>query len=472
MRLRHAAVLPIAAFLICILLCAFIVQNQTQTLLETRRSALVTALSHENFESLGAGGVAEVLSPLELVGGLGAVDKEKGLNLILSEQSVTVGNNTLWGWPASFYNLTVNDLYVSYLITRSLKSLGALDGVNRTALIDVVVSRYNISDGAFHEPIITGDIGAGERNYTVCAFRLNFHGDSDTAYAHSNIISTFLAVSILSDLNALDAINTTRTLNYILSCEAENGAFQPFPGAQEEFLPGWSSLIVNPFPVDGNGTGLPYTFAAIGALKALHVNVQSLVDPKKIANYVLSLEEPYPHGQLRFLDIPGETAVLFAYTYYAIKTLQYVNMLGNESAVSSGVSAYILALQELTCADSWPVPTRQGANYGVFPDMNVLETTYFAVDILDATSNLHLLDELAPIVSATWTDLIELSILTSISAAAIVFLTLSTHWRLKAWKRRKEAAEASHQQSPALAQSSQDLPFHLALSDFPPFSSS
>lgn len=442
MRLRYAAVLPVAAFLICILLSAFIVQNQMQTLSETRRSALVTTLSHVNFESLGDS-VVEVLVPLELVGGLRAVDAEKGVNLILSKQSVTVGNDTLWGWPSSFYNLTVNDLYVPYLITECLKLLGVLDRVNRTALIDVVTSRYNASDGAFHEPIIRGDIGAGERNYTVCAFRLNFHGDSDTAYANSNIISTFLAVLILSDLNALDAINTTKTLSYILSCEAENGAFQPFPGAQQELLPSWSSLIVNPFPVDNHGTGLPYTFAAIGALKALHVNVQSLVDPEKIADYVLSLEEPYPHGQLRFLDIPGEIAVLFAYTYYAIKTLQFVNMLGNESAVSSGVAAYTLALQELTFADSWPVPTRQGANYGVFPDMNVLETTYYAVDILNATNNLHLLDEPTPIVSATWTDLTELSILTSISAAAIVILTVLTHWRIKARKRRLEGAEAS-----------------------------
>jgi hypothetical protein len=441
MRLRYAAILPVAALLICILLSAFIVQNQTQILSETRRSALVSALSHVNLESVGVS-AAEVLVPLELVGGLRAVDAEKGVNLILSEQSAMVGNDTLWGWPLSFLTLTVTDLYVAYTITESLKLLGALDRVNRTALIDVVASRYNWSDGAFHDPIITVDSGAVEQNFTVCGFPLDFPSGSDTPYANSNIISTFFAVSILADLNALNVINTTKTLSYILSCEAANGAFQPFPGAQQEFLPGWSSLIVNPFPVDGYGTGLPYTFAAIGALKALGVDVQSLVDPERIADYVLSLEQPYPAGQLRFLDVPGEIGPLFAYTYYAIKTLQYVGMLGNESEVCSEVAAYILqSRQELTYADSWPVPTRQGSNYGVFPDMGVLETTYFAVDILNATSNLHLLDQPTPIVSATWTNLAELSILTSASTTAIVILSVLTHSRLKAWKRRKEGME-------------------------------
>lgn len=437
MKLRYAAVLPVAAFLICLLLSTYIVESQAQTLSETRKSALITSLSRVDFKSVGCS-VSEVLMPLDIVGGLGEAEAQKGVDQLLSEQSARVGNATLWGWPADWYNLSKNDLYVAYLETGCLKLLGSLDKVNRTALVDAVMSRYNASDGAFHEPTLTWDIGAGERNYSECAFPLEFPGGPETPYANSNMISTFLAVSILADLNALDAINTTKTISYILSCEAENGGFQPFPGAQQEFLPGWSSLIVNPFPVDSYGTGLPYTFAAVSALKALGVNVQDLANREGIANYVLSLEEPYPYGQLRFLDVPGGISPLFAYTWYAIKTLQYLNVLGNESAVSSGVAAYILNLQALTHVDSWPVPTRQDSNYGVFPDMSVLETTYFAVDILNATDNLHLLDQPTPIVSATWTNLAELSILTFASTAAIVILSVLTQSRLKAWKGRKE----------------------------------
>jgi len=444
MRLRYSAILALATFLICLLLSACIVQSQTQIISETRKSALVTTLGHSSsFESLGAFGSAEVLSTLKLIGEFGTFDAEKALNFILSRQSLAVGKNTLWGWPLPYYNLTVNDLFVAYVITESLKLVGALGRVNRTALIDVVTSRYNRSDGAFHEPTIEGNVGSGEDNFTVCSFPLDFHGDSDNAFANSNVISTFLAVSILADLGALDVINTTKTISYVLSCEAENGGFQPFPDAWQESPLGWSALIANPFPVDSYGAGLPYTFAAIGSLRALGVNIQGLPNREKITDYVLSLEEPYPSGQLRFLDVPGEIGPLFAYTWYAIKTLQYLNMLGNESAVLKGVAAYILNLQELTYVGSWPVPTRQGFNYGAFPDMNVLETTYSAVDILNATNNLHLLDQPTPIASATWTNLAELSILISASTAAIVVLSVSAHSRLKAWKRHKEDTQAS-----------------------------
>jgi prenyltransferase beta subunit len=462
MKLRYGIALTIAAFMICLLTSAFIVQSRTGILFETRGSALATTLEESRFETgsrppyFNVQGESEdrlstawVLSTLMMLGELGKVDVEKGLSLILSEQSLTAGNVTLWGWPSRLVGtVDFTDPYATYTVTESLKLFGALNRVNRTALIDVVTSMYNESDGGFYQPTTKVNVGSGEEDYATIGFPLDFPGtDPDIAYANSNIISTFLAVSILADLNALNSINTTKTLNFILSCEAENGAFTPFPGAQQEFLPGWSSFIVNPFHVDAYGTGLPYTFAATGALKALGIHVESVVDSEKIASYVLSCQETYPPGapSVRFLALPNDSDLPpFACSYFALKTLQYVDMVENETAVCSKAAAYILEwLQDVSYTDSWPLPVRQGTDYGLFPDLNILETAYFAINILNATNNLRLLDQPTPIVSATWTNLAELSILTSASTAAIVILSVSTHSRLKARKGRKEHTETS-----------------------------
>lgn len=463
-RLRYGVILSIAAFLICLLASAFVVQSQTGILFETRGSALAATLEESRFErgsrppyfnfaftgeSEDMGSTAWVLSSLMMLGQLGGVDVENGLSLILSEQSLTVGNVTLWGWPCPLNGMVnYTDPYVTYSVTESLRLFGALGRVNRTALINAITSMYNESDGGFYQPTLRVNVGSGEKDFAFIGFPLDFPElGSFTPYARSNIINTFLAVSILSDLNALDCINTTKTLSFILSCAAENGGFEPFPGAQHEFLPGWSSLIVNPFPVDLSGAGLPYTFAATGALKALGVDLRSAVDPQKIADYVVSCQQLYPPWEtsIRFLAYPNDSQTpRFAYNYFAIKTLQYVDMLKNETAVSSKLAAYILGwLQDLSYTDSWPLPARKDGTYGLFPDLSILETTYFAVDILNATNNLRLLDQLTPVASATWFNLIELSILTSALTAAIVILSVLTHSRFKAWKSRKTGTQTS-----------------------------
>jgi|GEM_PF-2660591 len=473
MKWRYAAVSWVAAFLICMLISVSIVQNQTQALFETRRTALATTLTESRFEAdshnlwpwefegetAGATGTGWVLTSISMLGELGKVDAEKGLDFIFSEQNVSVGNTTLWGWPSYLENVTYVDLYSTYSVIECLRLFGALDRVNRMATIDVVASMYNESDGGFYQPTIRANLGNGEKDYASCGFPLDFHeSDSSTAYGISNIISTFLAVSILADLNALDAINTTKTLNFVLSCKGENGVFKPFPGAQQELLPGWS-ISVNPFWVDSYGTGLAYTFAGTGALNALGVDITSFVNPEQITNYVFACQEPYPVETVRFSAFPNDIAgdPLFDYDYYAIRTLQFAgtsqmptveaagfqtssqptqelqsaSLSDNETAVFLKLGAFILNMQDLHYNDSWPLPTRGHGTYGLFSDMTVLANTYEAIYILNATNNLHILDQPTPIISPTWVNLQEISFLVSSSATAIVVLCSLAYKRLQ-----------------------------------------
>ena len=444
MKLRYLSPLPVAVFLISLLFSTIIIQTQTGILTETRKSALVRNLSQARFEkgshlsffvldeeTEDAFSTAEVLYPLKVLDELDTVDVQKGLDYIVSRQSLTVDNSTLWGWPGPFYNWTyLTDLYVPFIIMRSLKVFSSQTQLNKTALIQVVLARYNETDGAFHEPLIKVNTDGEEKEYALCAFPLDFHSTSDVAYANSNMISTFLGVSVLANLQALDAINSTKTINWILSSKGENGAFKPFPESEPEHLPGWSSLQTNPFYVDRFGTGIAYTYAAIGALKALGVNVQSVVEVDKVRNYVLSSQQLYPGDTIRFLAHPDDNhSPDFALTYYAVMTMYYLGIIEEEGNVTSKVVAYLLQwLQDpsLHFNDSWPVPTRDDTWYGLFVDFPPLSTTYFSIAILNATNRLNVLDQPTPMATKTWynTVLVALGFSMLSIIGSVIFMTV------------------------------------------------
>lgn len=116
----------------------------------------------------------------------------------------------------------VNELYAPYLVTTVLRQFGAENRANRTALLSLVMERYNETDGAFHELPFEVQESAGEMRYALCTFPLEEQAWDHGGYAESNMISTFLAVSILANLDALDKINVTKTVNWILACKADN----------------------------------------------------------------------------------------------------------------------------------------------------------------------------------------------------------------------------------------------------------
>jgi len=449
MKLRYLVALASATLLISLLFLRItLFQANMEAITETRKSALITCLSRNQLDNGaytsfmfpsndngsnqdGVYETAQALCALEIFDSCKKVDVDKALSFIISNQNVTVGNQTLWSFPGHILNASgmyINSLYVPYVVICSLKPIGALDSLNKTALINIALDRYNKSDGAFHEPIIQGPY---KRNYTVCGFPLHYGYNSllaDVAYARSNVISTFLGVNILAELDVLDRINVTKTLDWVLSCKAENGAFKPFPGSLPgSLLPHWSRYQTNPFYVDRYGTGIAFTYAALGTLKALgELNNLTLLDREKIKDYALACQKDF-YDVVVVQAHPDDTRSTYAecYAFYAIMSLYYVDLLEAAGEFVSKVVEYLLEwVQNLRFPDVWPVPPISSRSYGLFWNFPPMETTYFSVKILNMTGKLFLLDEPTPRANTARTNLTILTIVTSMAIAAATIITI------------------------------------------------
>lgn len=418
MRKRHMSLAFAGAFLISLFLCTFIIQALTGALTETRRSVLISALSStqvagvggfhyfyniSNFDYVTAPGTAGVLLALNILGALDHVDLDAALRFISSEQDLKEGGyDVIYGYDGTPLG---DDLGTSYQVVTALKALNALDRINRTLLVDFVLERYNSSSGAFHE-LVTMAYG---RAFAECAFGIEFRNFlGEVAYAADNVISTFLAVSILKDVDALNLINVTKTLEWVMSDQSTNGGFKPYPHAEPEFLPGWSSLIQNPFDVDRDGAGIPYTYAATGVLKALGFTY--LLDKEKVRDYILSCQ--FEDGRFTIhKDYTFDR--MFCYTYYAIVALGNIDMLNETSEAVSKVKNIVLRDQLLVLDNSWPVPMPQ-SEYGLFmDDGDPLGGTPIAIEILNATGGLSLLSQPTPRVIPSLLNATLVSMLTS-----------------------------------------------------------
>lgn len=413
MRLRLLLVVALAILLASALLFKVTLsQANVQVVTETRKSALVACLARlqladggflglvdPNQTGGGAHGTSEVVCVLKMLDALTSVNLDKALACIVANQNKTFGNQTLWGFPMRYghTDVYVNDLYIPHLVVDSLKSVGALDRLNRSALISLVLDRYNESDGAFHEPVI--QVAGSLVNETICAFPLeSYSGDLYyTAYANSNVISTFLAVSLLANLDALDRINATKTVEWVLSCKAENGAFGPFPHSlPDSGLPSWSPYQSNPFYVDRYGAGIAFTYAALGALYALgRLDNLTTMDSQKIRDYAVACQDEAYDSEILVRAHPDDTrnTAYVYYTYYAMASLSYVNMLGEaEEFVSEAVNYLLGHVQDLYFDNSWPVPTVSG-RYGFFWDWPPFSSNYYSLETLNITGKLSLLDQ-------------------------------------------------------------------------------
>jgi len=451
LKLKHTVMIATITFIFSLIFSAIIVQVTAGALTETRKSALIETLSGLQLEDGSfatpefpnegtVGATIDVLTVLKILNALDKVNTKKAVEYLVSQQDPDSGGfGKLLGYNNTFLGF---DLYSTYGAVKVLRLLDALDRVNKTALVNFVLARYNWSDGGFHELTVE----AFGRKYAISTFPIDFRTYlSKVAYANSNIISTFLGVSILSELGELNRINITRTLNFILSCKTNNGVFAPYPGASSEFqfLPGWSSLIRNPFNVDGSGGGIPYTYAAIGALKALgHLNLLTTEDRKKILEYLEICQENdtvyrgsdssfggfYIHKD----DEKYHGYPRIYYTHQAVMILFYLDMLDEAEAIVSKAIFYVLNQQELLHDNSWPVPRGReylkevefGKDwYGLFSGWLgcYVAGTYFAITILNATNNLKLLDELTPRAKVTIRNIIVLSFTISVATVIVVF---------------------------------------------------
>jgi hypothetical protein len=438
-------VLGCGIFLLWLLVLGIFFQASVHALAETRRTALVTALIGRNSDALST---ATILSTLETVGSLESVNLDDELSLIMSEEKVTTNNQTIWNWPwhmgtgsnASYYN----ELYTPYLITSVLKQRDAIDRANRTALISLVMERYNETQGAFHELAYMDAFDGKE--YTDCFLPLD--GDARShlwlhgGYGTPNVISTFLAVSILDNIQALDQINTTKTLQWILECEAQNGAFRPFP------WPGDSLYYRNKgFWVDDQyGTGIVYTYSALSSLIILNASISNVVNIGRIREYVTSCNVTHGSRGIRFAPYYSEHKhdSGFCNTYYAVTILHNMGVLENETEIVSGVITYIKSAQDLHCTEAWPMPTRNNEGYGLFCySWRPYTENLYVAEILKETNNTHLLDEATPIVRPARRNLIVMTSAASLGTLMLISLTAKTCNSVRAWKRNRKDSRST-----------------------------
>lgn len=460
--MRYLVYLAVVAFLVCLVVSTIIVQASAGTLTETRRSAIVTSLSRENGDALG---IAKMLLTLDALGGLNSIDVQEKLNLIISSETTTSVNGvTVGSWPTlvGFGNVSVVDeLYAPYLITTVLRQFGAIGRSNITALLNFVMERYNATDSAFHEMAYEEQQSFRTVPIAFCNFPADQEAYQNGGYGESNMISTFLALSILANLNAIDEINVAKTINWILSCKADNGAFRPTLGDYwYNAERGWPSDTYN-------GTGIVYTYAALSALKILGVNVENVVNAETLRKYIMSCRETFSNGGVEFgthyynLGAQEEIAGDFYTTYYAIMLLNQMGALENETATVSGVVAYIKNMQDTVFnrfTNSWPIPHKNPAErayglndsaYGLLDYHALLAEPfepaedYVACSILNITNSLAVLDEATPIASRTLNNLLELSAVVSVSTFGLSVVGITTFNRVRGWKEKKKTQPPS-----------------------------
>lgn len=407
MRRLILLIVPIATFLILsmALLGAF-----SHELRETRDSALVETLRQSQLESgafhffenisgtnyFNEGGTSSALAVLNVIGAFDKINAGGAATYLASAQ-------LSHGGFGMFYGRQDYDMYFTYDVVHTLRTLNALDQINQTAAGGFMLARYNASIGAFSELLAESD----GSQYAMSHFALGFRAwNAQMAYAVPNVISTYLGISTLAELNMLHLINATKTWEWLMNCQATNGAFKPFPNASYLGLPGWSSLITNPFDVDRDGTGVPYTYAAVQALKNLgRLDSLSSQDRERIMQYLLSsqakdgnfnIHPDYDDGQL-------------AYTYYALMTLLDLRVIRNaENHTARTIDHLMGDVQVLELDNSWPIPQSRyrdfgsfglyADEYGLFHDTSTdaITDTFYAISILNATGNLALLDQRTP----------------------------------------------------------------------------
>ena len=377
---------------------------------ETRRTVLISKLS--SLQPSGVWDQAQILLGLSTVDGLAAIDVEEAASYIASLQNKTTG-----GFEGD------DDLFQAALAVWGLDAAGLLFRLNITLLVDLVLSHYNSSDGGFYE------------EDGVSYFPINYYlyPQDYRPYNRSNIISTYLAVSILSALDALHLINTTLTLEWILTCLTAYG-FRPYPNAH----PGC------PFIVDEYGLGIPYTYCGLKSLQILG-ELDRLNDDTRasIASYIWSCQSSWGD----FTIIPGGINDMLRYTFYAVDAL---NLLGSLHQKKHAETVQSIVIHTLNHQYLWfqrhptPIPdcltgqlipflTPFSEKYGLFgAGQNPLTDTWMALRILKATESLHTLNTLTPRCTCAWLFLAGAAVWCGAASlcAPLIILSGAKKWQI------------------------------------------
>lgn len=381
---------------------------------ETRKSALTTGLvayiDRDYSDVREASWVVQILNQLH--------------SLYLLEQNLTIDyfssqqNRSTGGFSSTLYpHYPATDLYFPACAVKALDILGALDQLNTSLLIQLVLNHYNSSSGAFFEP-------DGR-----CYFPLHYH-TLEPAYTQDNIISTYLGLSILNTLDALDQINASQTTSWVWSCETQYG-----------FKPQHPSILTSNFITDSYGTGLAYTYSAFQILQILGIFDQlSLSFQNRIIDYVWACESPFGGLCLTTEDLSYSR---IRYTYYGIAILTQFNQVEKWSnnftrLLESTLRYQWLAFYNILIPNpNWqnqhfesPFFLARHQNYGLFLNGYPLHDSFFATSLLADLEMDAILDTFTMRYFVAWQSLQGMALV----LLAVIVSLFSISWIY--WNRR------------------------------------
>lgn len=377
-----------ASFSICIITFAALVNFLPfGACAETKRSSLIETLSKSqlndgSFPSFSLNdttytveNTAWALISLDTLGALESISLTKASEFL---------NSSLY---------PIREMYLPYLLVQASKSFDNIE-LNRTALIEAVLARYDSGSGAFHE-----------LNNEASNFPVNMSNKRE-GYSNPNAITTFLCVEILHQLNAIEQIDKAKTRAWIESCRTDNGGYKPFPQSRKE--------AQNPFDVDYAGTNIPSTYCLISALKRLN---HSWTDEEKgnTTNYILSCQS----SKDSFVIHQNSTNDSLYYTYYAVSTLSSLEVLAKEGVEIPirNAGAYVINQQNFD---------DRSETYGLFDLQNQYGSiigSYFAIMTLKAVDRLMILNNATPrAITARFYLLLESLLFTGIGCAVTTLI--------------------------------------------------
>jgi len=382
------------------------VETSTHALTETRLSALIAALPKIQIENPWSR-MASMLIIMSIVGVPESMDATRLCETIAANQNITTG-----GFPSP-----ADNLYGIAVVVEALNLFGHLDYLNRTALIQNVLTRYNASSGAFHEPDQWGGF----------PIETSF----GPTFMYDNILSTAMGVKILAILDALSVINTTKTMEWILRCRADNHAFMPHPYALYYYFG---------FDTDSKRTGLPYTFCGIKALQILNNgSLPPSIKAGATMKYIVSCQKTSGG----FTLYPGEIGDYTSYTFYAVDTLVALGLDASDYHIREALNFVLEPYKQQLAFDAslHPLddydPVTGFHPYGIFIALDwegPLGTTFWTLLILNRTRCLGLLAVPTPRAQAAWTLIIEITVAaTLVTLIAVLAANPEFRKRFKDW---------------------------------------
>jgi prenyltransferase beta subunit len=267
-------------------------------------------IGHQNpdggFSEIDAYRTARAAEALSIIGALNKIDQNKTVQWITQRLQ----------WHGTSFTRTA---------TVALQEMNRLEGINRSQVIDQVASWQWLNGSFWNNIFDTYDCimilkildGLDRINQSASASWISSLQNVDGGFSSipgenfSYIDRTFCAIEVLSILepSTLDQIDQSAVVNWLLSCQSQEGGFCVRPGY---------------------GADPRCTYEATAALKDL--NASSQMNVSSAVNWTLTCQR-LDGG---FANRPWEIDSSFDSTYYCIKSLKALNSLDQIDTSKTG----------------------------------------------------------------------------------------------------------------------------------------